>query len=40
VVLSLLDKLYDTRQRLLSLTAAVFAQDKEVQAAIIAAIGR
>jgi len=40
VVLSLVDQLYDTRQRLLSLTAAVAAQDKEVQAAIIAAIGR
>lgn len=38
VVLSLLDQLYDTRQRLLSLTAAVAAQDKTVQAAIIAAI--
>jgi chaperone modulatory protein CbpM len=38
VVLSLLDQLYDTRQRLLSLTAAVAAQDETVQAAIIAAI--
>ena len=38
VVLSLVDQLYDTRQRLLSLTAAVTAQDKNVQAAIIAAI--
>lgn len=38
VVLSLVDQLYDTRQRLLSLTAAVAAQDKTVQAAIIAAI--
>ena len=38
VVLSLIDQLYDTRQRLLSLTAAVAAQDKNVQAAIIAAI--
>ena len=36
VVLSLLDQLYDTRQRLLSLTAAVAAQDKDIQAAIIA----
>lgn len=36
VVLSLVDQLYDTRQRLLSLTAAVTAQDKNVQAAIIA----
>ncbi len=39
VVLSLLDQLYDTRQRLLSLIAAVKAQDETVQAAIIAAIG-
>lgn len=38
VVLSLLDQLYDTRERLLSLTAAVVAQDKAVQAAILAAI--
>ena len=38
VVLSLVDQLYDTRQRLLSLTAAVAAQDKNVQAAIIAAL--
>ena len=38
VVLSLVDQLYDTRQRLLSLTAAVAAQDQNVQAAIIAAI--
>ena len=38
VVLSLVDQLYDTRQRLLSLTAAVTAQDKNVQAAIIAAM--
>ena len=38
VVLSLLDQLYDTRQRLLSLTAAVAVQDKAVQAAIIAAL--
>ena len=36
VVLSLVDQLYDTRQRLLSLTAAVTAQDKDIQAAIIA----
>jgi chaperone modulatory protein CbpM len=36
VVLSLIDQLYDTRQRLLSLTAAVAVQDKNVQAAIIA----
>lgn len=39
VVLSLMDQLYDTRQRLRSLTAAVAAQDKTVQAAIISAIG-
>ena len=39
VVLSLLDQLYDTRQRLLSLIAAVKAQDETVQAAIIAAMG-
>jgi chaperone modulatory protein CbpM len=38
VVLSLVDQLYGTRQRLLSLTAAVAAQDKTVQAAIIAAL--
>ncbi len=38
VVLSLIDQLYDTRRRLLSLTAAVAAQEKNVQAAIIAAI--
>ena len=38
VVLSLVDQLYETRQRLLSLTAAVAAQNKAVQAAIIAAM--
>ena len=38
VVLSLVDQLYDTRRRLLSLSAAVAAQDKNVQTAIIAAI--
>jgi chaperone modulatory protein CbpM len=38
VVLSLVDQLYDTRQRLLSLTAAVTAQNQNVQAAIIAAM--
>lgn len=38
VMLSLLDQLYETRQRLLSLTAAIAAQDKTVQAAIIAAV--
>lgn len=40
VVLSLLDQLYQTRQRLLSLTAAVAAQDKSVQASVLAAIMR
>ena len=40
VVLALVDQLYDTRQRLLSLTAAVMAQDKGIQTAIIDAIGR
>ena len=38
VVLSLVDELYDTRQRLLSLTRAVTVQDKAIQAAIIAAM--
>lgn len=38
VVLSLLDQLYDTRRRLSSLSRAVAAQDKPVQAAIIAAM--
>lgn len=38
VVLSLVDQLYQTRQRLLKLTAAVALQDKPVQAAILAAI--
>jgi len=38
-VLSLVDQLYDTRQKLLSLTAAVKAQDKSVQAAILATMG-
>ena len=38
VVLSLLDQLYDTRQRLLSLTAAVSAQDQTIQTAILAAM--
>ena len=40
VVLSLIDQLYDTRRRLLSLTAAMKAQDKTVQASIIAALER
>lgn len=38
VVLSLVDQLYQTRQRLLKLTAAVAAQDEAVQTAILAAI--
>ena len=38
VVLSLVDQLNGARQKLLSITAAVTAQDKSVQAAIIAAI--
>lgn len=38
VLLSLLDQLYDTRQRLLSLSRAVTLQDKAIQAAIIAAM--
>lgn len=38
VMLSLIDQLYETRQRLLSLTAAVAVQDKNVQTAIIAAL--
>ena len=38
VILSLVDQLYQTRRRLLSLTAAVRAQGKSVQAAILASI--
>ena len=38
VVLSLVDQLYDTRKRLLSLTAVVAAQDQDIQAAIISAM--
>jgi len=38
VVLSLVDQLYATRRNLLSLTAAVAAQDQSIQAAIIAAM--
>ncbi|QHO75610.1 hypothetical protein ACH79_26205 [Bradyrhizobium sp. CCBAU 051011] len=38
VVLSLLDQLYDTRRRLLSLTRAIRLQDKTIQAAIVAAM--
>lgn len=40
VVLSLVDQLYDTRQRLLSLTRAVTVQDETIQAAIIAVMAR
>jgi len=40
VILSLIDQLYETRQRLLSLTAAVAVQDETIQTAILAAIGR
>jgi chaperone modulatory protein CbpM len=38
VVLALVDQLYDARQRLLALAAAVAAQEKTVQASIIAAM--
>lgn len=38
LVMSLIDQLYQTRQRLLKLTAAVAAQDKSVQTAILTAI--
>ncbi|MEC5325408.1 hypothetical protein [Aurantimonas sp. A3-2-R12] len=38
VVLTLADQLYETGQRLLSLTAAVAAQDEPIQKAIIAAL--
>lgn len=38
VVLSLVDQLYDTRQRLLSLSAAVAAQDRTIQAEILTAM--
>jgi chaperone modulatory protein CbpM len=38
VVLSLVDQLYDARQRLMSLAAAVTVQEKTVQEAIIAAL--
>lgn len=37
-VLSLVDELYETRQQLLSLTAAIAAQDKAIQSAILAAL--
>jgi chaperone modulatory protein CbpM len=38
IILSLIDQLYDTRRRLLSMTAAVAAQDSPVKSAILAAI--
>lgn len=38
VILSLVDQLYQTRQHLLTLSAAVATQDKAVQAAILGAI--
>ena len=38
VVLSLVDQLYDTRQRLFSLTAAIAAQGPTIQTAIISAM--
>jgi chaperone modulatory protein CbpM len=38
VVLSLVDQLYDTRRRLLSLSAAIKAQNEDIQAAIIGAV--
>jgi len=38
LVLSLVDQLYDTRRQLLSLAAAVSAQDKDVLAAIMAGL--
>lgn len=38
VVMSLVDQLYQTRRQLLQLSAAVAAQDKAVQAAILDAI--
>ena len=40
VVLSLLDQLYETRRRLKSLTAGVAAQDKAIQASVLAFMGR
>ena len=40
MVLSLVDQLHETRQKLLTLTSAIAAQDKNIHAAIIAAIGR
>jgi chaperone modulatory protein CbpM len=38
LVLSLLDQLYETRRRLMSLTRAVTSQDQAIQAAIVAAL--
>ena len=40
VILSLLDQLYQTRQQLLKLTAAVATQDETIKMAILAAIRR
>lgn len=40
VIMSLVDQLYQTRQQLLRLTAAVAAQDKSVQMEILTAIER
>lgn len=40
LVVSLVDQLYDTRQRLLSLSVAISAQDQNVQAAIISVLAR
>lgn len=38
VIMSLIDQLYETRQHLLKLTAAVAAQDKPIRTAILALI--
>lgn len=40
LVVTLVDELYDTRRRLLTMTAAVTTQDEAVQAAILQAIER
>jgi chaperone modulatory protein CbpM len=40
LVMSLVDQLYDARQRLLSLSAAISTQDRNVQAAIINMLAR
>ncbi|MEX2249940.1 MAG: hypothetical protein WD671_09915 [Parvibaculum sp.] len=39
VILSLLDQLYDTRQQLMALTAAVAKQDEVVREAVVRAMG-